>query len=503
MRRIGVLPILVALLGACSGPHANGTTATDPPAVSPTSTVTTAAAVTPVTTATSAAPATTTTFPPAELSGELAWFAPLPPMPTGPGREFIGSDDFMDLFAADAPWQATAAHLQVFKLYGEWVAYDATPEQLAEAVEWIRSHGLALAVEAGPLDSPADCGQGIEGFAGREEGTLIAGRIIEAGGRIDAIALDEPYYYGSVYDGPGACHWDAAKVAAAVDDYVELMRSFFPDIVVGDTEPTPVPTTPSTYTLWLETFREVNGYDLAFLHLDIDWAREAWAADAAEVVQFGQGFGVPVGIIYTGNGSDSSDDQWLAIAGERVREYERVARSSPSQVLFQSWMDHPDRALPETEPWTFTHLILTYFEDHDALGFTADQLAGNLALRRPVAVSATEPGSKPERAVDGDPGTHWSAGDFAPEWIEITLDGPSEVAAIRLTPSQYPGGETMHRVLGWVDGDWVELDLATGQTHDGRPFVVTGPWSNVERIRVETDSSPSWVAWYEIEVLAP
>lgn len=280
------------------------------------------------------------------------------------------------------------------------------------------------------------------------------------------------------------------------------MRSFFPDIVVGDTEPTPTPTTPSTYTAWLGSFREVNGYDLAFLHLDIDWSREAWASDAAEVVQFGEEFGVPIGIIYTGNQSDSSDDQWLAIAGERAKEYEQVAGSSPPQVLFQSWMDHPDRALPETEPSTFTHLILAYFEDHNALGFTEGQLAGNLALRRLVVVSSTEPGSDPEQAVDGDPGTHWSAGDFAPQWIEITLDGPSEVAAIRLTPSQYPEGETTHRVLGWVDGHWVELGVATGQIRDGRPIVVTGPWSNVERIRVETDSSPSWVAWYEIEVLA-
>jgi len=90
---------------------------------------------------------------------------------------------------------------------------------------------------------------------------------------------------------------------------------------------------------------------------------------------------------------------------------------------------------------------------------------------------------------------------IAPQWIEVTLDGPGEVAVIRLT-SQYPEGEATHRVLGWVDGAWIELGVATRQIRNGRPIVVTGPWSKVERIRVETGSSPSCVAWYEIEVLA-
>lgn len=261
------------------------------------------------------APSTTTTIPVPDLTGELAWFAPLPPMPTSAGRPFICSDDFMDLFAPDAPWVHSIGHLQVFKLYGEWVAYHASDTQLKTAVTAIASMGLALAIEAGPLDATTDCGGGIEGFAGTDEGRLIGTRIQTAGGRIDAIALDEPYYYASIYDGPNACAWDAAKVAAEVGEYIDLMRSYFPDIIVGDTEPTPSPTDADTYMSWLETFRDVNGYDLAFLHLDIDWARSGWESDAKTVVEFGNTFGVPVGIIFAGNSADISDDRWLAIAG--------------------------------------------------------------------------------------------------------------------------------------------------------------------------------------------
>jgi hypothetical protein len=168
-------------------------------------------------------------------------------------------------------------------------------------------------------------------------------------------------------------------------------------------------------------------------------------------------------------------------------------------------MDKPDRALPETDEWTFTNMILTYFTDHEALGFGKDRGAGNLALDRPVAVSATEPGAGAERAVDGDTGTHWSAGAGPPQWIEITLDEPSTVGSMRLIPAQYPDGETTHRLFGWIDGDWALLETLTGPTSNGVAIVVMpeAPWERIERVRIETTASPSWVAWLEIEVLPP
>src|SRR5262249_12411699 len=62
----------------------------------------------------------------------LYWFAPLPPMPFRPGLQYVGTDDFMDLFKPDAPWQSAARHIQVFKLYGEWVGGSATDDQLKQ-----------------------------------------------------------------------------------------------------------------------------------------------------------------------------------------------------------------------------------------------------------------------------------------------------------------------------------------------------------------------------------
>lgn len=498
--RICWVAAVMILLTACEPGTIDGTTR-----ITPTST--TSMATEPSTSL--RGPTSTTTMAPTvtpspDLSGDLTWFAPLPPMPTDAGRPFTGSDDFLDLFAADAAWEETAAGIDVFKLYGEWVAYHATPGELEAAVSAIRDRGLALGVEAGPLDPPPECGNGIEGFAGTDEGALIANRIIAAGGRIDVIALDEPLYFASIYDGDQACRWDATRVATEVGEFVTTMRGFFPDVVIGDIEPTPSPTTASTYNTWLETFREVNGYDLAFLHLDVDWSREGWAATARDIVEFGAGFGVPVGIIFTGNHSDPDDATWIAIAGERVKEYEATSGSLPRHVVFQSWMDHPDRALPETESVTFSNLIRTYLNDRAALGFTADQLAGNVALGRAVTASAVEPGAGPDRLVDGDAGTHWSAGAEPPQWVEITLDGPTAITSIRLTPAQFPAGVTTHVISGLVAGEWTQLDQVEGATSDGVPIVrvPAEAWPGVEALRVETVAGPSWVAWYEIEVFS-
>ena len=50
-------------------------------------------------------PTPTNTVPPLSLDvTPLAWFAPLPPLAITAGRDFTGSDDFMQLFEPAAPW---------------------------------------------------------------------------------------------------------------------------------------------------------------------------------------------------------------------------------------------------------------------------------------------------------------------------------------------------------------------------------------------------------------
>jgi len=127
---------------------------------------------------------------------------------------------------------------------------------------------------------------------------------------------------------------------------------------------------------------------------------------------------------------------------------------------------------------------------------------GNLALNRTVTASMSEQGP-PALAVDGDETTFWGAGDFAPQWIEVDLGGPATITNIRLRVGQSPDDGTRHRVLaGGTHNDLAEIHLFDQSTHDGEwlVFQLPEPLANVRFIRVETLSSPSWIAWLEIEV---
>ena len=185
----------------------------------------------------------------------------------------------MALFEPDAAWTQAADRIQVFKLYGEWVGDDpwtihASDKDLRQVISDLNQRGIALAMEAGPLEATSGCGQGIEGFGGGVRiGIRDAKRIKAAGGTLSYIALDEPFVFASLYNGPNAFQWPAERVAEKIDAYILGVRTVFPDLMIGDTEPLWGVIDVESYKNWLSTFRRVNGYDLAFFHLDVDFGR--------------------------------------------------------------------------------------------------------------------------------------------------------------------------------------------------------------------------------------
>jgi hypothetical protein len=128
-------------------------------------------------------------------------------------------------------------------------------------------------------------------------------------------------------------------------------------------------------------------------------------------------------------------------------------------------------------------------------------LARNLALGRPVDVSSEQPDSPGRYAVDGSRASSWISGAGAPGWIEVHLAAPSTIREIRLVVNQFPSGRTVHRVLARIGGGLQELHTFDGDTSIGQTLdlKLPQPVANVASIRVETDVSPSFVAWYEIE----
>ncbi|MFH1183706.1 MAG: discoidin domain-containing protein [Chloroflexota bacterium] len=450
------------------------------------------------------APAAPTPTPrPPDLNHQpLYWFAPLPVESLPGGTD--GATDFLELFSPDAAWHEAAAQVQVFKLYGGWAVRGGTTSEVQQAVQGIRQRGLALAVELGPLNPTEDCGLYVEGFAG-DEGIETLERIKRNGGEVNLIALDEPYFWAHFFTGEHACQWPADKIARDVDAFIRRARAVFPNVIVGDIEPVTGPANAQAYKDWLDLFRQVTGYDLAFLHLDIDWADTTWPQTAKAIEDYGRTRNIPVGIIYTGNFQDATSEAWLSIAGERVKRYELESGGQPAHVVFQSWNDKPDRVLPESDPFTFSGFIKTYFENKSALGFRPGANA-NLALKKAVQVSAAMPGTDGTLAVDGDPGTLWNSGDDAAQWILIDLGQPAAVAKIRLVVTQYPEGLTAHQI--WVGADLNALSMVhefSGFTKesDVLEYMPAAPLTGIRFVKILTAASPSWVAWREIEILGP
>ena len=348
---------------------------------------------------------TPTLYPTPDLSARpLVWFAPLPPLPVRPGRQFIGAEDYMELFLPDAPWQTAQGHIDVFELYGETMLYPAGTgkpyaewqEETARLIEFVNQNGLALAMEHSPIERPADCGTDAESWGGLSVNLEIARIIQRLGGKLHFVAMDAPYYYTSLVDYDGTCQWSAERVAREIDSYIQSMESVFPDIVIGDTEPLQADMDTAVYKEWMVTFRETTGYNLPFFHMDIDYARPDWAERVGELENYAREQRIEFGILYFGNWDDLSDEAWLSNAGERVKRYELAVGGQPDHVLFQSWHDHPDYTLPETEPYTYTSFITQYFDNKSGLGFRREGPGRTSLLEKRCELHAPSPTGRPE-----------------------------------------------------------------------------------------------------------
>ena len=172
------------------------------------------------------------------------------------------------------------------------------------------------------------------------------------------------------------------------------------------------------------------------------------------------------------------------------------------------WTYSPADATAGDQTWGFT----------DEAGFLMDMLSPanhsdpceavdlpntNLAYQATVRASASLPAEPPANAVDEIGATQWNAGTDAPQWIEIDLGREFRITEIRLLVSQFPAGGTVHRIRGRsADGTFVELHTFEQDTagSDWLIFAPESPIDGIQILRIDTLSSPSWVAWAEIEV---
>jgi uncharacterized protein (TIGR03437 family) len=328
---------------------------------------------------------------------QTVWFAPMDPAlrTFDIGTPRSGSVDYLSLFNPSAPWPVAASHVQVFKVYTSLILESLpgsfSDDDLRQIFSYLNSHHIALAVEWGPLSSQV-CGQGIEGFGG-SAALPQATRIQQLGGNLQYIAMDEPFSHASLYSGPNACNWTPQQVAANALTQIALVKTVFPNVLVGDIEVVPdtgeSPNWLNQYTAWLDTWRAAAGSPLAFFHFDVNWTVD-WRPSVERLRQALVQRGIPFGMIYDGWPTDLTDADWVNDAESHYVSYETQGGTPPDHVIFQSWNDYPKHVLPESDPTTFTHLIDTYVRQRTSLSMntTTNLVTGHLVSNQQPIPSA-------------------------------------------------------------------------------------------------------------------
>jgi hypothetical protein len=151
----------------------------------------------------------------------------------------------------------------------------------------------------------------------------------------------------------------------------------------------------------------------------------------------------------------------------------------------------PPEAVTEEPPVQVPPEILPTLEQNLATGKSA--YASNEQAEFPAGF-----------AIDGSLNSMWNSGGQAPQWIEIDLGGPAIINRIRLHVAQSPGGQTDHELSAKRPGSGYEVvHIFSGPTDDGLTleFAPDNPLEGYRFLRIRTLSSPSWVAWKEIELV--
>jgi hypothetical protein len=186
------------------------------------------------------------------------------------------------------------------------------------------------------------------------------------GAQVPFIKVDEPFFFGNVVPSPQSCHLAVPQIAAAVGEYAQLVRTVYPNAAVGDVEPiiagVYAPDVVTAIGQWHDAYQPVTGAPFPFFFADFDYGNSIWPTLGKALEEGAHQRGIPFGIIYIGDPGDVSDHEWASKVESRFHTYQGVNGGRPDYVLFQSWLPHPQYALPETDPTTFTGVLDAYLD---------------------------------------------------------------------------------------------------------------------------------------------
>jgi hypothetical protein len=345
--------------------------------------------------------------------------------------------DYLDLWKPDAPWADAASKLTVFEINGN-------PADISIAKD-VSARGMKLAFAIGAFSAgDLGCGFGIEGY---DFGLEPLWSVRDAGGHIDLLVLDEPYAFGVRDPSPGACHFSLEEAAQQAARFTAMVRDYDPTILIGEDEPLWADISADDLGKWLDAYATASGHPMAFVHLDPDWTLPDWPTRLRAAEDAARQRGIPVAPTY--NGSDAtSDAEWTDRAMERAYTYEEVFGGRPDHVTFESWFEHPDYLLPDTDPTTFTGLINRYFAPRTAIELTGTEAVGLGKLDVGLQLASVGGGPIESATVNA------SLTPLEPVWQVLSVDGvvppgaSTATAGIRVNVEGAGPGQADLRIFG-------------------------------------------------------
>ncbi len=236
-------------------------------------------------------------------------------------------------------------------------------KSLDQFFRFLKVHHIPFALEAGLLVDTQltkatalnrECGR--EAFGREADLRATLQRIQDAGGNVDYIRMDEPFWYGTM-----SCKDTIDNIAADLARTIQnIVKSYFPNARIGDVEPVVnTPGDPDLVARWADAFEAATGQRLAFFQVDPAWSNDSLLENLVATGKLIGRRSIPYGIMFTSD-DDSSDLAWTERAISHFTTIEYLFHAKIDQAVFPSWSAHPTYVLPEQKAGTLMNVAYQY-----------------------------------------------------------------------------------------------------------------------------------------------